>query len=74
MQQHAIMRHIGNRFHPHVEIRAQETMYLVLQLSLRACTRSFVLINTLLCEERTFLLKSYDVLSDIARERHQYSV
>lgn len=59
------VRHIGNKFLSHVEISAQEAVYLVLQLPLRSCTRSFVFINTSPCETRTFLLKPHDVLADM---------
>lgn len=63
LQQH--VRQIGNKFLSHVEISAQVAVYLILQLSLRSCSRSFVFINTSPCETRTFLLKPYDVLSDM---------
>lgn len=59
------VRHIGNKFLSHVEVCAQEAVYLLLQLSMRSCTRSFVFINTSPCETRTFLLKSHDILSEM---------
>lgn len=59
------VRHIGNKFLSHVEISAQEAVYLVLQLSIRSCTRSIVFINTSPCETRAFLLKSHNVLSEM---------
>ncbi|KAJ8048034.1 hypothetical protein HOLleu_00193 [Holothuria leucospilota] len=51
------VRHIGNKFLNHVEISAQEAVYLVLQMPLRKASRQFVFINTSPPEERTILLK-----------------
>lgn len=59
------MRHIGNKFLTRVEISAQEAAYLILQLPLRVSTRSFAFINTNHDENRTFLLKPLDVLSEL---------
>ncbi|PIK45341.1 hypothetical protein BSL78_17806 [Apostichopus japonicus] len=51
------VRHIGNKFLNHVEIGAEEDVYLVLQMSLRKASRQFVFINTSPIENRTVLLK-----------------
>ncbi|XP_070531546.1 uncharacterized protein [Ptychodera flava] len=51
------VRHIGNKFLNHVEVSAQEAVYLVLQMSLRRATRDFVFINTSPPDSRTILLK-----------------
>lgn len=59
------VRHIGNKFLTHVEICAKEIVYIVLQLSMRYSTRSFVFINTAPIETRTFLLKPYEVPSEM---------
>lgn len=59
------VRHIGNKFLTHVEVSAQEAAYLILQLPLRVSTRSFAFINTNHDENRTFLLKPLDVLSEL---------
>ncbi|KAJ8043551.1 ATP-dependent DNA helicase PIF1 [Holothuria leucospilota] len=37
------VRHIGNKFLNHVELSAQEAVYLILQMSLRKATRQFVI-------------------------------
>lgn len=59
------VRHIGNKFLSHMEVCAQETVYLLLQLSIHSCTKSFVFINTSPCETRTFLLKSHDIFAEM---------
>lgn len=51
------VRHIGNKFLNHVEISAQEAVFLVLQMSLRRASRQFVFINTSPPEDRTIHLK-----------------
>lgn len=53
------VRKIGNQFLSHVEIGAQEAVYLVLQMPLRKCTRSVVFIDTNSAEKRVALLKSF---------------
>ncbi|KAJ8048640.1 hypothetical protein HOLleu_01031 [Holothuria leucospilota] len=59
------VRHIGNKFLNHVELSAQEAVYLVLQMSLRKATRQFVFINTSPPEDRTVLLKPLKVISEL---------
>ncbi|KAJ8025627.1 ATP-dependent DNA helicase PIF1 [Holothuria leucospilota] len=59
------VRHIGNKFLNHVEISAQEAVYLVLQMSLRKASRQFVFINTSPPEERTILLKPLDYIQQL---------
>ena len=57
------VRHIGNKFLNAVEIRAQEAVYLVLQMPLRRSSREFQFINTSNPEEIT-LLKTMDEIQD----------
>lgn len=59
------IRQIGNKFLTHVEICAQEAAYLLLQMPLRSSSRNVVFINTCDPENRTFLLKSLEVLQDM---------
>ncbi|KAJ8050055.1 hypothetical protein HOLleu_03102 [Holothuria leucospilota] len=59
------VRHIGNKFLNHVELSAQEAVYLVLQMSLRKATRQFVFINTSPPEDRTILLKPLKVIQEL---------
>ena len=59
------VRHIGNTFLSAVEICAQEAAWLVLQLPLRKTSRSFCFINTSRVEERTFMLKTNQQLSEL---------
>ena len=59
------VRHIGNKFLSSVEICAQEAAWHVLQLPLRKASRSFCFINTSPPDERTFMLKSHQQLSDL---------
>lgn len=59
------VNHIGNKFLTRVEVSGQEAAYLILQLPLRVSTRSFAFINTNHDENRTFLLKPLDVLSEL---------
>ncbi|KAJ8049090.1 ATP-dependent DNA helicase pfh1 [Holothuria leucospilota] len=59
------VRHIGNKFLNHVEISAQEAVYLVLQMSLRKASRQFVFINTSPPEDRTILLKPLDYIQQL---------
>ncbi|KAJ8017840.1 hypothetical protein HOLleu_44503 [Holothuria leucospilota] len=59
------VRHIGNKFLNHVELSAQEAVYLVLQMSLRKATRQFVFINTSPPEDRTVLLKPLKFIQEL---------
>lgn len=59
------IRHIGNKFLNAVEISAQETVYLVSQMSLRRSSRDFQFISTAPPEDRTFLLKKLDKLKEL---------
>ena len=56
------VRTIGNKFLRHVEISAQEAVYLVLQLRLNNSNCGHVFINTSPSEERLFILKSAEEL------------
>ena len=59
------VRLIGNKFVNNVEISAQEAVYLLLQLSLKKCSREVVFISTSPSENRVYLLKSnIDELDD----------
>ena len=51
------VRDIGNNFLNSVEISAQETVYVVLQLPMRKASRSVIFINTSPAAERVELLK-----------------
>ncbi|PIK45760.1 hypothetical protein BSL78_17400 [Apostichopus japonicus] len=55
------VRHIGNKFLNHVEMSAQEAVYLVLQMSLRKASRQFVFVNTSPPEDRTILMKPLNI-------------
>ena len=59
------VRHIGNKFLTHVEVGAQEAIYLLLQMPLRMCTRSFIFVNTNEAEKRACLLKPKDILESM---------
>ncbi|KAJ8050135.1 hypothetical protein HOLleu_03215 [Holothuria leucospilota] len=59
------VRHMGNKFLNHVELSAQEAVYLVLQMSLRKAIRQFVIINTSPPEDRTVLLKPLKVIQEL---------
>ncbi|KAJ8050593.1 hypothetical protein HOLleu_03855 [Holothuria leucospilota] len=61
------VRHIGNKFLNHVELSAQEAVYLILQMSLRKATRQFVFINTSPPEDRTVLLKPLNIIQELPR-------
>ena len=56
---------ISNKFLRHVEISAQEAVYLTLQMPLRKSSTGFVFINTSPIEERPFLLKSQEILETL---------
>ena len=61
------VRMIGNKFLNNVEVSAQETVYLLLQLPLKRSSRQVVFVNTSPPEERVYLLKSnIDQLPDDA--------
>ena len=59
------VRHTGNKFLNAVEISAQETVYLVLQMLMRRASREFQFINTSNPEERTFLLKTLEKIKEL---------
>ena len=52
------VRHIENRFLNAVEVSAQETVYLILQLNMSLKSRSCEFLPTAPQNDRTFLLKS----------------
>ena len=49
-------------------LRAQEAVYLILQIPLTLCTRDIVFINTSTPDERIFLLKPKSVLDELPAE------
>lgn len=59
------VRRVGNQFLSHVEVGAQEAVYLVLQMPLRKSTRTVVFIDTNTPEERVVLLKSFTDLKEL---------
>ncbi|XP_076081637.1 uncharacterized protein LOC143052478 [Mytilus galloprovincialis] len=61
------IRCVSNKFLTHVEIGAQEAVYLVLQMPLRKSSRKVIFINTSPPQERLILLKSYSDLEDMSK-------
>ena len=59
------VRHIGNAFSNSVEVNAQETVYLVLQIPLINSTRQVVFVNTSMPDKRIQLIKSKSVLDEM---------
>jgi hypothetical protein len=59
------VRRVGNAFLSHVEVGAQEAVYILLQMPLRRATREFTFINTNVESERVVMLKPHSVLSDM---------
>ena len=62
------VRHIGNVFSNCVDVSAQETVYLDLQIPVAKCTRDIVFVNTSVPEERIFLLKPKAALDELPAE------
>ncbi|KAJ8050261.1 hypothetical protein HOLleu_03395 [Holothuria leucospilota] len=59
------VRSIGNKFINAVEVSAQEDVYMLLQLPITRSTRSILFINTSPPDERTFLIKSSEMLKQM---------
>ncbi|XP_070538389.1 uncharacterized protein [Ptychodera flava] len=59
------VRHIGNKFLNHVEVSAQEAVYLVMQMRLRRASRGFIFINTSPRDDRVILLKPLDDIQNM---------
>lgn len=59
------LRHVGNKFLTHVEVGAQEAVYLLLQMPLRRSSRKVLFINTSPKSERLTILKPVSVLEDM---------
>ena len=59
------VRVIGNKFLKHVEISAQEAIYLTLQMPLKHSSCAHAFINTSPQDERPFILKSADQLASL---------
>ena len=60
------VRTIGNKFLKHVEISAQEAIYLTLQMPLKYSSCGHAFINTSPAEERPFILKSAEQLASLS--------
>ena len=63
------VRHIGNVFSNCVEVSAQESVYLALQIPLTKGTRDVVYINTCTPAERVFLLEPKSILDELPADR-----
>lgn len=61
------VRRTGNQFLSHVEIGAQEAVYLILQMHLRKCSRSVVFIDKNSPEKRVALSKSFTDLQNLPK-------
>lgn len=59
------VRRKGNKFLSHVEVGAQEVVYIVLQMPLRHSSRGITFVNTSPPEERVVLLKPRHVLEEL---------
>ncbi|XP_070567274.1 uncharacterized protein [Ptychodera flava] len=59
------VRHIGNKFLNHVEVSAQEAVYLTMQMKLRRASRSFIFVNTSPPDDRVILLKPLDEIQNM---------
>ncbi|XP_070567337.1 uncharacterized protein [Ptychodera flava] len=59
------VKHIGNKFLNHVEVSAQEAVYLVMQMRLRRASRGFTFINTSPPDDRVILLKPLDDIQNM---------
>ena len=64
------VRHIGNKFLNAVEISAQETVYLVLQIPQRRSSRDVQFISTSPPDEGTFLIKKLEKLKELPDGSH----
>lgn len=62
------VRRIGNKFLSHVEVGAQEAVYIVLQMPLRHSSRGITFVNTSPPEERVVLIKPRHVLEELQED------
>lgn len=62
------VRRIGNKFLSHVEVGAQEAVYIVLQMPLRHSSRGITFVNTSPPEERVVLIKPKHVLEELQED------
>lgn len=62
------VRRIGNKFLLHVEVGAQEAVYIVLQMPLRHSSRGITFVNTSPPEERVVLIKPKHVLEELQED------
>lgn len=66
----ASVRHIGNAFLNAVETPQEEAACLILQMPITRMSRQVIFLHTSPPDERTFLLKSYDILKEMNPESH----
>ena len=66
----ASVRHIGNPFWNAVETPQEEAACLVLQMPITRLTRQVIFLHTSPPDERTFLLKSCDILKQLNPESY----
>ncbi|XP_070537059.1 uncharacterized protein [Ptychodera flava] len=59
------VRHIGNKFLNHVEVSAQEAVYLTMQMKLRRASRDVIFVNTSPPNDRVILLKPLDEIQNM---------
>ena len=59
------VRHISNKFLNHIEVSAQEAVYLLMQLPLCHSSRSVIFVNTGPKEERVGMLKKFEALEQM---------
>ena len=62
------IRHMGNQFLNHVEVSAQEAIYILLELPLTQSTRSVLFINTSPIEDRVVYLKEKEQLQKLSKK------
>lgn len=62
------VRRIENKFLSHVEVGAQEAVYIVLQMPLRHSSRGITFVNTSPPEERVVLIKPKHVLEELQED------
>ena len=59
------VRMIGHKFLTHVEISAQEAVYLTLQIPLHKASRDVIFVNTSPPDERTVMIKNFTILKTL---------
>ena len=66
----ASMRHVGNAFLNAVETQQEEAACLVLQMPVTRMSRQVIFLHTSPPDERTFLLKSCEILKQMNPESY----